>query len=210
MKCDAGCQWGEEATIFFSYIEDGKVRKVNLCKRCAQEKGVDDPTGYSLVDMLQGMGDEKPSSTAPGGGTDELVCGDCGFSQTDFKKTGRFGCASCYSVFSDGLETLLEAMHKNTEHTGKVPTFIEDLPEDGEDIIDESDLLDDAGLDLGFHLDEQDQSTEEAPQQEAGLSPDVSIAVLQDQLDVAISAEDYEEAARLRDEISRMEAEGAS
>ena len=31
------------------------------------------------------------------------------------------GCAECYKVFSEGLETLLKTMHKGTRHVGKVP-----------------------------------------------------------------------------------------
>jgi protein arginine kinase activator len=48
-------------------------------------------------------------------------CAVCGFSQADFKKTGRLGCSECYATFSDGLGSLLKAMHKGTEHIGKLP-----------------------------------------------------------------------------------------
>ena len=40
---------------------------------------------------------------------------------------------------------------------------------------------------------------------ETNLSTEVSVSLLKDQLDLAVSAEDYEEAARLRDEISKLE-----
>jgi protein arginine kinase activator len=45
----------------------------------------------------------------------------CGFSQADFKKTGRLGCSECYVTFAEGLGSLLKAMHKGTEHVGKLP-----------------------------------------------------------------------------------------
>jgi len=45
----------------------------------------------------------------------------CGFSQADFKKTGRLGCSECYVTFAEGLSSLLKAMHKGTEHVGKLP-----------------------------------------------------------------------------------------
>jgi protein arginine kinase activator len=48
-------------------------------------------------------------------------CPTCGFSQADFKKTGRLGCSNCYETFNDGLGGLLKQMHKGTEHVGKVP-----------------------------------------------------------------------------------------
>jgi len=54
-------------------------------------------------------------------GTGVQKCPGCGFSQADFKKTGRLGCPQCYETFADALGTLIKQMHKGTEHTGKVP-----------------------------------------------------------------------------------------
>ncbi len=48
-------------------------------------------------------------------------CPVCGFTQADFKKTGRLGCSACYVTFAEGLGSLLKAMHKGTEHVGKFP-----------------------------------------------------------------------------------------
>jgi protein arginine kinase activator len=45
----------------------------------------------------------------------------CGFTQADFKKTGRLGCSECYSTFADGLSGMLANMHKGTVHVGKAP-----------------------------------------------------------------------------------------
>ena len=162
MKCDV-CQ-AEDATVYFSQLIEGKLKKVNLCKSCAEEKGVTDPTGFALADMLQGMGEETVTEkrTTPG----DRVCDECGFTQSDFKKTGRFGCAHCYDVFAEGLENLLEAMHKKTEHCGKVPKRFE-----------------------------------------ATKAHRERLNELKEKLQGAVASEDYEEAARLRDEISKAEAE---
>ena len=93
------------------------MQKVNLCDGCSKEKGVQDPTGFALADLLLGIGAaeeiEKGSSTQK--------CPVCGFTQADFKKTGRLGCSACYDAFCEGLTSLLKAMHKGTEHVGKVP-----------------------------------------------------------------------------------------
>jgi len=51
----------------------------------------------------------------------ELKCPRCGFTQADFKKSGRLGCPECYKTFADGLAGLLKTMHKGTRHTGKAP-----------------------------------------------------------------------------------------
>ncbi len=109
------------------------MQKVNLCKSCAAEKGVDDPTGFALTELLSGLGTstetEKPAAPAVGGGgapvsglaVTPAKCPVCGFTQADFKKTGRLGCSECYETFEGHLGNLLKAMHKGTRHTGKQP-----------------------------------------------------------------------------------------
>jgi protein arginine kinase activator len=93
-------------------------------------------------------------------------CPKCGFSQTDFKKTGRLGCPDCYDHFSEGVESLLKSMHKGTRHIGKAP----------------------------------------AVWQQTKVYVD-RLHSLQTKLDKAVAKEDYEKAAQLRDEISRVKSE---
>jgi len=93
------------------------MHKVNLCEACSKEKGVQDPTSFALADLLLGIGAaEEIEKGAPA-----KRCSVCGFSQADFKKTGRLGCSECYGTFAEGLGSLLKAMHKGTEHIGKLP-----------------------------------------------------------------------------------------
>ena len=116
MNCDV-CKTNP-ATVFLTQIVDGKMQKVNLCEPCSKEKGVTDPTGFALADLLLGLG--AAQEIDKGGGV--LKCPVCGFSQADFKKTGRLGCASCYETFSDALDALIKGMHKGNEHVGKIPS----------------------------------------------------------------------------------------
>ena len=85
---------------------------------CAKAKGVDDPAGFSLADPLRGLGASQEMEEADAANT---KCPQCGFSQADFKKTGRLGCPECYEHFEEGIEGLLKTMHKGTRHTGKAP-----------------------------------------------------------------------------------------
>ncbi|MFV1995041.1 MAG: excinuclease ABC subunit B, partial [Verrucomicrobiales bacterium] len=110
MICDVCSK--DKATVYLTQIVEGKMQKVNLCEACASEKGIDDPTGFALADLLLGLGSQEQVETP----SDEAVCELCGFTQADFKKTGRLGCSACYSIFGDGLDSLLKAMHKGTRH----------------------------------------------------------------------------------------------
>jgi protein arginine kinase activator len=115
MLCDV-CKCND-AAVFLTQILEGKMQKVNLCDACSKEKGVQDPTGFALADLLLGIG--AAEEIEKGGIT--LKCPVCGFTQADFKKTGRLGCSGCYVTFAEGLGSLLKAMHKGTEHVGKLP-----------------------------------------------------------------------------------------
>ena len=106
-----------EATVHLTQIVDGKMLKVDLCESCAKEKGVQEAAGFSLADLLVGLGAaEEIKVESPG-----AQCPVCGFTQADFKKTGRLGCSACWETFEAGLASLLKAMHKGDHHVGKVP-----------------------------------------------------------------------------------------
>ncbi len=107
-----------EATVHLTQIAGDKMQKVDLCEECAKTKGVNDPTGFSLADLLLGLGASQEIEQS---GSGELRCPKCGFTQDDFKKAGRLGCPDCYRTFEDALEGLLKSMHKGIRHVGKVP-----------------------------------------------------------------------------------------
>jgi protein arginine kinase activator len=148
------------ATVFLTHIENDKMHKVNLCEDCAKKKGVDNPTTFSLADadLLLGLGAAQEVAQTAGGV--ELKCPRCGFSQADFKKSGRLGCPECYQVFAEGLASLLKTMHKGTRHTGKTPEALR-----------------------------QSRDNEER------------FKSLQKKLAKAIMLEDFEQAAKVRDEL---------
>jgi len=151
------------ATVFLTHIENDKMHKVNLCEDCAKKKGVDNPTTFSLADadLLLGLGAAQ-EITQTAGGVD-LKCPRCGFSQADFKKSGRLGCQECYQVFAEGLEGLLKTMHKGTRHTGKSPEALR-------------------------------QNREQTAR----------LLLLQKKLNKAVEEENFEEAAKVRDEMKEI------
>lgn len=110
LKCSL-CE--QMATVHLTQIINNKVQKIDLCEACAQKKGVTDPEGFSLAEMLSNNNflntTEMPS------------CEQCGVSIAHFKKEGRFGCPSCYTAFKDYMKPVLEEMHLGTVHKGKIP-----------------------------------------------------------------------------------------
>lgn len=113
LKCDL-CS--KPATVHLTQIVNNKVHKIDLCEECAKAKGVTDPSGFSLADLLL-KASLNPEAPAAGG-----RCERCGFTPADFKKLGRLGCPACYEAFRGLIEPMLENMHNGVSHTGKVPT----------------------------------------------------------------------------------------
>lgn len=123
MKCDY-CD--SKATVFLTQLADGQMKKVCLCESCAEERGVTDPTGFSLADMLAGnfqksLGENPNVQRKEKLAGNAKVCPQCGFTFEDFQKVRRFGCGNCYEVFSEELGVMLRGMHKGANHIGKVP-----------------------------------------------------------------------------------------
>ncbi len=165
MNCDF-CD--QKATVFLTQLVEGQMKKVCLCESCAQEKGVTDPTGFSLADMLM---TGTPTSALVGTpaigktrGSGVKKCSNCGFSADDLNRVRRFGCSKCFDAFRPELDLILRGMHQGVHHVGKVPK--------------------------GF---------------EAIHARDEQLEELRGRLESAIQAENYEDAAQLRDEIRRLE-----
>src|SRR6195256_1151313 len=104
MLCDV-CKCND-AAVFLTQIIEGKMQKVNLCDVCSKEKGVQDPTGFALADLLLGIGAAEEIEK----GSSAQRCPVCGFTQADFKKTGRLGCSTWFAHFTGRLTALLQAV----------------------------------------------------------------------------------------------------
>ena len=49
------------------------------------------------------------------------TCEQCGMTYQEFQKCGMLGCANCYQAFKTPLTALLQRVHGNTQHAGRVP-----------------------------------------------------------------------------------------
>ncbi len=115
LKCNI-CS--ELATVHLTQVINNKVHKIDLCETCANEKGITDPEGFSLTEILTSgyLGNDKVVS--------DKTCKNCGFKTSDLKKLGRLGCPECYQTMSDNIYPVLKDLHKGTTHVGKVPSRI--------------------------------------------------------------------------------------
>ena len=109
------------ATVHITEIEKHTPNEIHLCETHAQQylsPGEEQPAQNTAVSILA-----QYLST----GTVELEqqevksCPMCDMTFTDFRDQQRLGCPHDYEVFQEELHPLLETIHSETTHCGKVP-----------------------------------------------------------------------------------------
>ena len=103
-----------EATVHYTQVaKDHEVKEVHLCQECAERQSNKASVQVSLAELLSGLKDLETRSQVG------KVCPQCGLSFSNFRKTGKLGCAACYDQFSAELEPIITRMHGSTSHSGK-------------------------------------------------------------------------------------------
>ncbi|MGE5614293.1 MAG: UvrB/UvrC motif-containing protein [Bacillota bacterium] len=169
-----------EANVHFTQVINGEKVEMYLCEQCAAEKGkfTFNPQ-LNLVNFLwgfPGFGGSTGFSQVP----KEIRCEVCNMSFDDFRKTGKLGCANCYRIFRNNLNPILRRLHGNTEHTGKAPSKVS------------------AGS-------KEKPRIKIIPPRQEDTDREEEINKLKSELEAAISSEQYERAAELRDKIRDLE-----
>ena len=111
-KCDVNT-----ATTHIRTIVNGEVYEKHLCASCAANEGYGDIKNNNLTEILSSMfGDtsvvDKKKITR---------CSCCGSAFSDIAKSGKCGCAQCYTTFYEQLLPYFKRVHGSTQHIGKVP-----------------------------------------------------------------------------------------
>lgn len=154
------------AVLHITEIRDGDVQALHLCESCAKDylstsSEAAPTTAHPTSEQAKAHSLSQMSTEADG-----LSCPNCGITFKEFRSQGRLGCAHDYIAFREELLPLLENIHGEVQHVGKVPKRAPD-----------------------------------ASQRQFRL------VKLRSRLRAAVEEEQYEEAARLRDEIAVLEAE---
>lgn len=186
-----------EANIQYTEIANGVRTEHNYCAQCAKEMDFgpysaifegEFPLGKILSGLLGVPGEAEEEEKA-----NQIVCPTCGTSYDDFVKNSRFGCADCYSVFDLLISDKIKQLQGNVRHTGKHPKFQKIKAEP-------------------FHLVSTGQPEEAV--KTAGAETGENTAVdgsaenqlreLEAKLREAVRTEEYEAAAKYRDQIRAL------
>jgi protein arginine kinase activator len=187
MKCD---QCDQEATVHELKVVAGKRMERHLCERCARKQGIAvQPQAVPVAELLEKMIQQQVSTPAKPAAPParSTVCPACATTYAEFRQTGLLGCPECYRAFESQLGPLLERAHEGgTAHAGRVPR---------------------RAMSGSPRVSPPAEIAHAARAQAQAASPEARatrLALLRNQLETAVRAEQYEVAARLRDEIRRL------
>jgi protein arginine kinase activator len=181
------CQFcGKPATVHMTQVINNKTTVVRMCSECAAKHGLFDKEGLPFA-MLSGLGEALFSGMKQNLSANGLICSKCGCTPMSFKETGRLGCPHCYKDLKLLIDGIIESSQKGTVHKGKYSK---------EGIMATAISTSDGIADTSAKRPTRKLSTEE------------KLNELQEMLDAAVKAEQYEEAAKLRDEIKILKGSG--
>lgn len=182
MLCDR-CK-KRQAKIYYKEIKNGEEKNQYLCEECAAQMSAGQPAnqegeGEDVLGSFLSNILGNISGASPETKKNQVRCTACGTSYQEVLKLGKFGCANCYEAFQTMLDRSLRQIQGANRHIGKKPGY-EPTPE-------------------------EKQAQEEQRNKKERLA---QIQKLSLSLSQAIEIEDFEEAARLRDEIKALKGEG--
>lgn len=114
MLCEE-CKINEASVLITMLVQDEKRTKY-LCQDCVDKLKVNFQQG-DIESFLSNIMALLPKTTP----AETLQCSSCHMTYEDFQKTGKLGCAQCYTDFQQQLQPLLRRIHGRTQHAGRVP-----------------------------------------------------------------------------------------
>ncbi|MDR3332954.1 MAG: UvrB/UvrC motif-containing protein [Synergistaceae bacterium] len=178
-----------EVEVLIKQVINQEVHNLNLCRACAEELGfiAPDIPSITISFSLNETDTQKQRKVRrlPHGARkhealhDSLICSSCGLEYRTFRETGLLGCPECYEIFRFPLGAYLQKEQGAESHwDGMSGTFSE---------------LGVAGVRSGviFKDKEKDERQE-------------NIRRLRSELSEAISREEYERAAELKEMLAPL------
>jgi protein arginine kinase activator len=115
MLCDS-CK-ERDAVVHVTQIQGSAVTQLNLCEKCAADRGVDTPSAMPKHPLGEFLHAVQQQVTIPS--ADGVKCHFCGMTLREFRTAGRWGCARCYSTFEPSMRELLRRVHGSSRHVGR-------------------------------------------------------------------------------------------
>lgn len=186
-----------EANVKYTQIINGVKKQMSLCESCAKELGIEDINLSMPISFSSFLGDmfdmyESPISTLTN--PKALTCNKCNMSYDEFLNTGKFGCDNCYEIFEPKLDLILKNIHGVNRHVGRIGKFVK-----------EEKKVQNEHSQKGEAQKSKDKNSKEQTQNKGMEDEKTKLEMLQERLKQEIKEERYEDAAKTRDEIKKLQ-----
>ena len=175
-----------EANVRYSENINGRRKELNLCEECSKKLGIGQMDFSMPIDFSSFLGGFMDGFETP-----ELIpminqlkafeCDSCGYTFDDIDNTGKLGCQNCYDVFEDRLDPIIRRIQGSNHHVGRIGKIVDNKIND--------------------RVEKKEHKVEENKKNKEQSKMDT----LQEELKKAIKEERYEDAAKIRDEIKKLE-----
>lgn len=169
-----------EANVRYQENINGRKKELNLCEHCSKKLGIDKFDFSMPLDFSSFFGGffeelENKQFMPLFDDIRTLKCDNCGCTFDDILKTGKLGCQNCYDVFEEQIRPVIRRIQGADKHIGRT------------------------GKVLNSKITTSNEK-EEAPKKETS-----ELDKLKEELKKCIEEERYEDAAKIRDDIKKLE-----
>jgi len=174
-----------EANVRYSENINGVKKELNLCSQCSEKLGIEHMDFNMPIDFSSFFGEFMEDFATPDfrpylNEVKKLQCKECGYTFDDIVNTGKLGCGNCYDVFQDRLDPIIKKIQGNNRHIGRIGKISDNK------------------------LEQNNQKTKEAEDNKKDDKM-TKLESLKEDLKQAVKDERYEDAAKIRDEIKKLE-----
>ena len=196
-----------EANVKYTQIINGVKKEINVCEECSRELGIEReafnmPLSFSSIlgDMFAGV---LSGNTMPDYMKSKNACTICKTDIDEFLDTGLLGCPNCYTDIGDRLDAILKRIQGADRHVGrKAKNHGEIISKNLTNIIKE---------DMGDSNKREEETVQEKIHEKGKIvekkeevKEENKLEKLNKELEKAIKDERYEDAAKIRDEIKKL------
>lgn len=179
-----------EANVRYSENINGRKKELNLCEECSKKLGITSMDFSMPIDFSSFFGEFMEDFATPEfipllNEIKALKCDNCGSTFEDIANTGRLGCGNCYEVFEERLDPIIRRMQGANRHVGRVGKIIDSK--------------------IDKKMSNESKQKEEKTNKPKENEKKNQLEKLQEELKQAIKEERYEDAAKIRDEIRKIE-----
>lgn len=169
-----------EANVRYTENINGRKKELNLCEECSKKLGISQMDFSMPIDFSSFLGSFMEDLSTPEfipmlNQLKTLECNSCGYTFDDIINTGRLGCMDCYKTFEEKLDPIIKRIQGSNQHVGRIGKVIDQK------------------------IERKEKVNKEEKEEKSKLEK------LQEELKTAIQEERYEDAAKLRDEIKKLE-----